>query len=257
MLCRVDPLSLEPPRRTVLGRVRSWACPVLRHVRTFTVAAGLIIASLSLCAFTKQGRAFVGSLNEHLNPASVQLPEPANGIPTEQLASINTLNRGVFRAFIQMHNKKIYDRLQDEIIDSCIANANKYRLSPILVFSLIQVESEFNINATSSKGAVGLTQVNPHEWLEVLIKKNIVTSLSDCYDPRKNVEAGCFILRYYLDETHNFELALDRYLGTRSDKYRDDVYKMVRRILMLGITSEINAPYRSIAPGSDAQQKWN
>ena len=156
-----------------------------------------------------------------------------------------------------MHNKKIYDRLQDEIIDSCIINSNKYRLSPILVLSLIQVESQFNINATSKKGAIGLTQVNPSEWLEVLIKRKLVTSLSDCYDPRKNVEAGCFILRYYLDETHNFDVALDRYLGTQSDKYRDDVYKMVRRIRMIGITSEINAPYRSFAPGSDAKQDWN
>jgi soluble lytic murein transglycosylase-like protein len=180
-----------------------------------------------------------------------------SGMPAVQLASINTFNRGVFRAFIQMHNRKIYDRLQEEIIEACIVNANKYRLSPILVLSLIQVESEFNINATSPKGAVGLTQINPSEWLEVLVKKNIVTSISDCYDPRKNVEAGCFILRYYLDETQNFDLALDRYLGIRSQKYRDDVYKMVHRILMLGITSEIHASYRSIDVGSDAKQKWN
>jgi hypothetical protein len=257
MFSLVHPLSLKSRRSSILGRVKSWSAPAFRHVRNFAIAAGLIIVSLGLCAFTKQGRMFVESLNDHLNPANIRAEEPVSGMPAEQFASINTFNRGVFRAFIQMHNRKIYDRLQEEIIDACIVNANKYHLSPILVLSLIQVESEFNINATSSKGAIGLTQVNPTDWLEVLIKKNIVTSLSDCYDPRKNVEAGCFILRYYLDETQNFELALDRYLGTRSNMYRDDIYRMVNRILMLGITSEINASYRSIVPGSDAKQKWN
>jgi len=256
MFTLIDPSS-ESQRTSILRRIRSWSAPAFRTVRNFAISAGLILVSLGLCAFTEQGRTLVGSLNDRLNPESARVEEPASEAPPVQLASINTFNRGVFRSFIRMHNRKIYDRLQEEIIDACLANASKYRLSPVLILSLIQVESEFNINATSSKGAIGLTQINPADWLEVLINRNIVTSISDCYDPRKNIEAGCFILRYYLNETQDFDLALDRYLGIRSERYRDDVYKMVNRMLMLGITSEIHASYRSVVSISDAKQKWN
>jgi hypothetical protein len=243
-------ISLEFAISQTLGRVKRWYIAALRHVRYSIIVASVIIVSMTLCLQTQSGRTFVQGLNSSLNPMTIQLQAPPPGIPTQQFLSVNTFNRSVLRNFILTHNKKVYDRLVDEIIDACIANAYKYRLSPILVLSLIQVESEFNVNATSPIGAVGLTQVNPKEWLDVLITKKIVSSMPDCYDPAKNIEAGCFILRHYLDQTQNFELALDKYLGTQSNKYRDDVHRMVGSILMMGITYEINASYR--APGRPA-----
>ncbi len=247
MLGFIERISFQFALSQTLGRVRQWLAAALRHVRYITIVATVIVVSLTLCIQTKSGRTFVKGLNNSLNPMTIPLQAPSAGIPTQQLISVNTFNRAVLRDFILTHNKKVYDRLVDEIIDACIANAYKYRLSPILVLSLIQVESEFNVNATSPIGAVGLTQVNPKDWLDVLISRKIVSSMPDCYDPAKNIEAGCFILRHYLDQTQNFELALDRYLGTQSNKYRDDVYRMVGSILMTGITYEINASYR--APG--------
>ena len=257
MFMLMDPLSPVTRWKSGLSLVKSWSASAFRFVRNFALVAVLILVSLGLSAFTRPGRVILADLNDHLNPDKLRVEELARRLQAEQLASIRTLNRGVFRTFIQMNNMKIYDRLQEEIIDACIVNANKYRLSPVLVLSLIQVESGFNINATSSKGAIGLTQVNPADWLEVLIKQNIVTSISDCYDPRKNIEAGCFILRHYLDEAQDFEVALDKYLGTRSDRYRNDVHEMANRILMLGISTEIQASYNPIFPGSRPRHGWN
>jgi len=255
MFSPFDPVLRDSRRSPILLRIKSWSAPALRSARNLAIAALLIANSMGLCAFTKQGRALVGSLNGRLNPETTSAEQPTSGTPALEPVRITTLNRDVFRSFIQMNNRKIYDRLKEEIIDACIFNAEKYRLSPVLILSLIQVESEFNINATSSKGAIGLTQVNPGEWLEVLIRKNIVTSFADCYDPRKNIEAGCFILRYYLDETQDLDLALDRYFGARSERYRGSINKMAHRILILGVSSEIHAAWRSLEFDSGTKQK--
>ena len=71
------------------------------------------------------------------------------------------------------------------------AAAAKYELDPTLVSALVAVESNYNENAISKAGAVGLMQLMPQTAYQLGVKNP--------YDPEQNVEAGTKYLRYLIE----------------------------------------------------------
>jgi soluble lytic murein transglycosylase-like protein len=76
-------------------------------------------------------------------------------------------------------------------------------VDPLLVDSLIQVESNYNPNAVSPKGAQGLMQLMP-PTAQML-------GVSDSFDPAENIEAGVKYLKYLQDLYKDDRLALAAY----------------------------------------------
>jgi hypothetical protein len=77
--------------------------------------------------------------------------------------------------------------------------AERYRVDPLLVDSVIHVESGFNPNAVSLKGAQGLMQLIPATAQRF--------GASDPFDPKQNIDAGVHYLKYLQDRFPN-ELTL-------------------------------------------------
>ena len=75
------------------------------------------------------------------------------------------------------------------------AAADKYRLDPRLLASVIRAESNFGPRARSRKGAMGLMQLMPRTARQYAV--------DDPYDPAANIDAGARHLRTLLDR---FEL---------------------------------------------------
>ena len=100
--------------------------------------------------------------------------------------------------------------------------ARRAGLSPELVLSIIEVESNFNPYAISRAGARGLMQVMPF-WL-----KKIGRPDDSLFRVHTNLRYGCTILRYYLDkENGNLSHALARYNGSPGRRaYPDLVVKL-------------------------------
>lgn len=89
--------------------------------------------------------------------------------------------------------KDFAQRPSSEPIASIIATyAEQYALDPALLQAVIKVESNFNSDAVSSKGAIGLMQLMPltAAALHVL----------DPFDPKDNIRAGAALLRRLLDQ---------------------------------------------------------
>ncbi len=82
-----------------------------------------------------------------------------------------------------LDHKKAYDRI-------IINKSNKYRLAPSLVRAIITAESNWDPNAVSRKGAVGLMQLMPATAREMNINP---------YSPEENIEGGTRYFRYLLD----------------------------------------------------------
>lgn len=74
--------------------------------------------------------------------------------------------------------------------------SSEYELDKSLVFAVIKCESNFNPNAVSSIGAKGLMQLTDetYEWVcSRYGEKN--TDNDNLYNPDKNIEAGCRLLK--------------------------------------------------------------
>jgi soluble lytic murein transglycosylase-like protein len=82
--------------------------------------------------------------------------------------------------------------------------AQRNKLPPQLVHSVIKVESNYNPNAISPKGALGLMQLIPSTARRF--------GVSNAFNPVENVEGGARYLRYLLDlYKGDYRLALAAY----------------------------------------------
>jgi soluble lytic murein transglycosylase-like protein len=114
-------------------------------------------------------------------------------------------------------------RYRVELLKNVHYEANRAGLSPEVVLSVIDVESNFNQYAISTVGARGLMQVMPF-WL-----KEIGEPGDSLFRLQTNLRLGCTILKYYLDkEKGNLYAALKRYNGTRERDYSLKVDKVLR-----------------------------
>ncbi len=100
----------------------------------------------------------------------------------------------------------------DKII---MSEARNYDLDPLLVASVIWVESRFDPKAESPKGAIGLMQIMPEtgEWIA---NKMDISHYKDTMlkDPATNIKMGCWYLNYLTKQYNgNIKLALAAYNG--------------------------------------------
>ncbi len=92
-----------------------------------------------------------------------------------------------------------------EYRDLVLRYAQENELDPLLVFSVIKAESNFNPNATSHKNARGLMQIidNTGIWAaeKIGIEGFRVESL---YDPEVNIKIGCWYLKNLRNEIYQY-----------------------------------------------------
>jgi len=90
-----------------------------------------------------------------------------------------------------------------------VGEAESARIDPLLVLALIEVESAFDPDALSDRGAKGLMQLREPTMRRELERHGLV--LDDPHDPVANVRAGVRYLRRLLDAFGREEVALMAY----------------------------------------------
>ncbi len=99
----------------------------------------------------------------------------------------------------------------DALVDKA---AKAHDVDPLLVHSMIKVESNYNAHAVSNKGAEGLMQLMPPTAR--------MLGVSNSFDPQQNIEAGVKYLKYLKDMYKDDRLALAAYNAGPGavDKYK-------------------------------------
>jgi soluble lytic murein transglycosylase-like protein len=103
-----------------------------------------------------------------------------------------------------------------ELVDTAVNDAaGRYGIDPVLVHSVIRVESNYNPVAVSGKGAEGLMQLIP----STARRFGAVNS----FDVHDNIEAGVKYLKYLLDQFGDDRLAVAAYNAGESavQRYRN------------------------------------
>jgi soluble lytic murein transglycosylase-like protein len=134
--------------------------------------------------------------------ADVYVYKDSNGV----LTFSNVPNHTGYRRVLRDRNGQVsINSLVNSLYDDLILTASgRYNIDAHLIRAVIKAESDFNSNARSHKGAMGLMQLMP----ETARLHNV----SDAYDPGENVEGGVRHLRMLLDRYQgDVELSLAAY----------------------------------------------
>jgi soluble lytic murein transglycosylase-like protein len=86
----------------------------------------------------------------------------------------------------------------------------RYSIDPLLILSVVAIESRFNPIAESVVGAKGLMQIIPKYHLDKLLDHGGEEAL---LDPEVNIHVGAQILHEYYRRLQDQEAALQRYAG--------------------------------------------
>jgi hypothetical protein len=131
-------------------------------------------------------------------------PVPTNGAVMRAARSAASEVNTYLDGRAQTHETLNRAFTQEDIDAAIDQAAARHNVDPSLVRSVVKVESNFNPNAVSRKGAMGLMQLMPSTARSL----NVVNP----FDPAQNVEAGVKHLRALLDNYRgNVSLSLAAY----------------------------------------------
>lgn len=106
--------------------------------------------------------------------------------------------------------KRQYPIQYQDIIEE---EAKKYELDPALVYAVVKAESNFDPDAQSRAGALGLMQITPptFEWLQTKLPGETLMEKEALLDPATNIRYGCYLLSILLGIYPELQTAVSAY----------------------------------------------
>lgn len=173
------------------------------------------------------------------------IERPLEGVTSENVVREDPLKQAVMNWM--KDNSEMPEQILSRIYETAVDNPHAD-----LILAICMVESNFNPNAKSGKGAMGLMGIVSSVWLEELKKEGIIHSRRDLYLVSNNIASGVYVLKKYLSKSNDLEQALFDYVGG-DDSYVGKVLKALGEIYlvkMLNVPQGRPDSVKGIAAGS-------
>lgn len=114
--------------------------------------------------------------------------------------------------FIYLYRHELVDKVDEltppafnyptEYEEYVVKYSKEYNVDPVLVFSVIKVESNFNAEAVSNVGARGLMQLmeDAFDWIKFRLDDDRDLTFDNMYDPELNIQYGAYYLSYLMEK---------------------------------------------------------
>ncbi len=99
-------------------------------------------------------------------------------------------------------------------------NSDKYNLDPYLVLAIMKIESRFDPEAVSSRGASGLMQLMPETANWIATQNNFTLTENEVFDPELNIMMGTWYINQLLNQFGDETLAIASYNAGRRNVQR-------------------------------------
>jgi len=118
----------------------------------------------------------------------------------------------LLREFLDGERIRLPQTTVNDIAASIHEASRRYKLPPEMILAVIRIESAFDINAQSDKGAVGLMQILPSTAQEIAQELRMDWRGEQILrDPQANIEMGAYYLTKLIAQFNNLSVALAAY----------------------------------------------
>ena len=138
-------------------------------------------------------------------------------VQKEKIASLRDDNQRLktvvlLREFLDKESIRLPETTVNDIGGSIHEASRRFDLPPEMILAVIRIESAFDINALSNKGAVGLMQIMPETGEEIARDLRMNWPGVDILrDPQANIEMGTYYLTKLIGQFDNLAVALAAY----------------------------------------------
>jgi len=146
------------------------------------------------------------------NSAAEAAEDGSAGSAAEPAAIAEGVEEREQRALAEFISKRwrIAETAATSFVSIAYRAGERYSVDPVLILSVVAIESRFNPVAESVVGAKGLMQIIPKYHLDKLLDHGGEEAL---LDPEVNINVGAQILHEYYRRLQDQEAALQRYAG--------------------------------------------
>jgi soluble lytic murein transglycosylase-like protein len=171
----------------------------------FGIAAALGMAALP------QERHLISNALPALGMQSDSGPSALGGGSADP-AVVDTVHEREQRALAEYISRRwrIAETAAIEFVSIAYRAGKRYSVDPVLILSVMAIESRYNPVAESVVGAKGLMQIIPKYHLDKLVDHGGEEAL---LDPEVNIHVGAQILREYYRRLGDQQAALQKYAG--------------------------------------------
>ncbi|MBI4754567.1 MAG: transglycosylase SLT domain-containing protein [Betaproteobacteria bacterium] len=144
--------------------------------------------------------------------AKVEEPPEIDEFGAGSLPRLKATLRPVVEYLAQRY--RVSDSAMERLVAAAHLAAGRFELDPLLIISVMAIESSFNPFAESGFGAQGLMQVVPRFHPEKLRE---FKSDNPLLDPVANIHIGARVLKEYIQRTGGVRAGLQQYGGASND----------------------------------------